>query len=69
MLVRALADWTRSGAGRLEDFRSKPHLLSQHPLQRMAFLSKFVRGALAGLATAGIGGCPSRRGSGEKASG
>ncbi len=44
-------------------------LLPEHMLRRMAFLSKFVRGALAGLATAGIGGCPSRRGSDEKASG
>jgi hypothetical protein len=33
----------------------------------MAFLSKFVRGALAMLATADTGVCPSRRGSGEKA--
>jgi hypothetical protein len=53
----------------LEDFQTDPHLLSQVRLRRMASLSKFVRGALAGLAAPGVGGYPSRRGSDEKASG
>jgi hypothetical protein len=50
----------------LEDFRSEPHLLSPHRLQRMAFLSKFVRGKLAELVAPNVGEF-SHRGSDEKA--
>jgi len=48
----------------------KPHLLSQQGLRRMAYLSEFVGGALAGLAKhAASAVYPSRRGFDEKAGG